>query len=250
MHRISSINNPDAPLGHHWQDATHITFGVTTLGLRYRILKFELSNFTGREPNENRYNFDKPRFDSWSYRFSANPTDHFAIQLSQAFLKSPESLEPEEDITRTTVSILHSIILGEQAHLTSSAIWGMNQKWEHQPEHSALLESNLQIRKTGLYGRYEIIQKGADELKINLNGTDELFLINALTIGASYNLLNALNTNFRIGMQGSAFLTPSKLQGLYGKAPLSAEIYIHLLPINMNALKEMRHSTMPNHLNH
>ncbi|HKZ67546.1 MAG TPA: hypothetical protein VJ111_14370, partial [Chitinophagaceae bacterium] len=58
MHRISSINNPDAPLGHHWQDATHITFGVATLGFRYKILKFELSNFTGREPDENRYNFD------------------------------------------------------------------------------------------------------------------------------------------------------------------------------------------------
>lgn len=35
MHRVSSMNNPDAPLGHHWQDATHITFGVATFGLRY-----------------------------------------------------------------------------------------------------------------------------------------------------------------------------------------------------------------------
>lgn len=34
MHRISSLNNPDAPLGHHWQDATHVTFGVATLGIR------------------------------------------------------------------------------------------------------------------------------------------------------------------------------------------------------------------------
>src|SRR5512138_1392653 len=33
MHRVSSMNNPDAPLGHHWQDATHITFGVATLGV-------------------------------------------------------------------------------------------------------------------------------------------------------------------------------------------------------------------------
>lgn len=41
MHRSSAINNPDAPLGHHWQDATHITFGVGTLGLRYKIFKAE-----------------------------------------------------------------------------------------------------------------------------------------------------------------------------------------------------------------
>ena len=34
MHRTSAENNVDAPLGHHWQDATHITFGVATLGMR------------------------------------------------------------------------------------------------------------------------------------------------------------------------------------------------------------------------
>jgi hypothetical protein len=27
MHRISGMDNPDAPIGHHWADATHITFG-------------------------------------------------------------------------------------------------------------------------------------------------------------------------------------------------------------------------------
>ncbi|WP_208419960.1 hypothetical protein [Paraflavitalea devenefica] len=250
MHRISSMNNPDAPLGHHWQDATHITFGVVTLGFRYKVLKFELSNFTGREPNENRYSFDKPRFDSWSYRFSANPTDNFAIQFSQAYIKSPESLEPEENITRTTASVLHSIILGEKTHLTSAVVWGANQKWDHRPEHSALLESNLQMNRTAIYGRYESIQKSEHELNIDINGLDELFSINALTLGASYNFLHAFNTNFRIGIQGSAFFTPSELRGLYGKLPLSAEIYIHVLPINMNALPGMKHSTMRNHSNH
>lgn len=249
MHRISSMNNPDAPLGHHWQDATHITFGVTTLGFRYKIIKFELSNFTGREPNENRYSFDRPRFDSWSYRLSVNPTDNFAVQFSQAFIKSPESLEPEENITRTTASVLHSIILGEKTHLTSAAVWGVNQKWEHRPEHSMLLESNLQMNKTAFYGRYEFIQKSGHELDIN-NGSDKLFPINALTLGTSYNFLHAFNTNFRIGIQGSAFFTPSELRAFYGRLPLSAEIYIHILPINMNALKGMKHSTMQNHSNH
>ena len=27
MHRLSAMDDPDAPLGHHYQDATHITFG-------------------------------------------------------------------------------------------------------------------------------------------------------------------------------------------------------------------------------
>ena len=33
MHRASSLDNPDAPISHHWIDATHITFGVATLGV-------------------------------------------------------------------------------------------------------------------------------------------------------------------------------------------------------------------------
>jgi hypothetical protein len=86
MHRISSMNNPDAPLGHHWQDATHITFGVATLGIRYKNFKVEGSTFTGREPDEDRFDFDKPRFDSYSYRLSFNPTENWALQFSQGFI--------------------------------------------------------------------------------------------------------------------------------------------------------------------
>ncbi|HKH59993.1 MAG TPA: hypothetical protein VKA49_04125, partial [Flavitalea sp.] len=90
MHRISALNNPDAPLGHHWQDATHIVFGVGTLGLRLKQFKFEGSIFTGREPDENRYNFDQARFDSYSYRISFNPNRDYSIQVSQGFLHEPE----------------------------------------------------------------------------------------------------------------------------------------------------------------
>ncbi|RYF53045.1 MAG: hypothetical protein EOO39_41325, partial [Cytophagaceae bacterium] len=43
MHRISAFNNPDAPLSHHWQDATHILFGVATAGFRYKWAKLEAS---------------------------------------------------------------------------------------------------------------------------------------------------------------------------------------------------------------
>ena len=32
MHRASSGENPTAPIGHHWQDSTHIANDVITLG--------------------------------------------------------------------------------------------------------------------------------------------------------------------------------------------------------------------------
>src|SRR2546425_7571047 len=31
-HRPSAVDDPLAPIGHHWQDGTHITFGVLTAG--------------------------------------------------------------------------------------------------------------------------------------------------------------------------------------------------------------------------
>jgi hypothetical protein len=42
------LYNPDAPISHHWIDATHITFGVATLGIRVGDFKLEGSSFTGR----------------------------------------------------------------------------------------------------------------------------------------------------------------------------------------------------------
>jgi hypothetical protein len=54
MHRPSAMDNPTAPLGHHWQDATHISFGVLTAGVFTRTVKLEASAFNGREPDEER----------------------------------------------------------------------------------------------------------------------------------------------------------------------------------------------------
>jgi len=233
MHRISTFNNPDAPLGHHWQDATHITFGVATIGFRYRKLKLEFSSFTGREPDENRYDFDKPGFDSYSYRLSLNPDENFSFQVSQGFLKGPEAHEPEEDITRTTASVMHAIILGEKVHLTSSLIWGLNQKTGGKQEQSTLLESNLQVNKTAIYGRYEATQKSAHELELD-QFEDRTFWINAITLGSNYNLSSICNTNFKIGAQGTLYMAPNDLEPFYGKTPAAIQVYLRLTPVNMN----------------
>ena len=33
MHRFSGVDDPEAPLSHHWLDSTHVTYGVVTAGL-------------------------------------------------------------------------------------------------------------------------------------------------------------------------------------------------------------------------
>src|SRR5438094_441958 len=74
-HRPSAADDPLAPISHHWQDGTHITFGVVTAGVFTRNAKLEASWFNGREPDEIRTNLDYAgrRLDSYSARLTVNP---------------------------------------------------------------------------------------------------------------------------------------------------------------------------------
>jgi hypothetical protein len=230
MHRVSSMNNPDAPLGHHWQDATHITFGVGTLGFRYKSFKAEGSIFTGREPDENRYDFDKPRFDSYSYRLSLNPTENWALQFSQGFIESPEALEPGEDVTRTSASVLYAKKLRMDDHFTAAAIWGLNSKHDDHKEHSLLLEGNYQFMKNALYSRYEYVQKSNEELDLGNGFPEKNFNIHAFAAGYNRRLTNFCKMELVGGTQFTIHGVDKDLQSLYGKTPVAFQIYLQLRP--------------------
>lgn len=232
MHRPSALTNPDAPLGHHWNDATHTTFGVATLGVRYGMFKIEGSSFTGREPDENRYNFDKPRFDSWSGRISASPSKQWVFQASHGFIKSPEALHPDENIKRTTASANYSTMFGEEKLFNATALWGANQVADHSAENTFLAEGSFAIKKWSIYFRYEWIQKSGEELDLSDEGYNEhaIFYINAGTIGVGYDLLQSRAANIAIGGQISVYDADDRLNSLYGKNPLAAEVYIRIYP--------------------
>jgi len=238
MHRISALNNPDAPLGHHWQDATHITFGVATLGIRYRKFKLEGSSFTGREPDENRYNFDKPRFDSYSYRLSYAPSGNFVFQVSKAMIKSPEPFL-HDDVDRTTVSAIFASRFSDNKNLTATAAWGLNKSGDHESEKSILLESNLQLSWFSVYTRYEFVEKSPTELL--LNAGQELLPIHAFTLGTTYQLGSWFGTNTALGVQGTVNPIKQSLQYFYGNQspvsvnPVSAEVYLRVIPGIMKA---------------
>jgi len=104
MHRASASENTSAPLSHHLQDSSHISFGVVTTGFSYRWFKLEGSVFNGREPGENRYNFEAHPWNSRSARLWFAPNSNWSMQVSHGFLRNPEALEPG-DVRRTTASI-------------------------------------------------------------------------------------------------------------------------------------------------
>lgn len=231
MHRVSSMNDPDAPLGHHWQDATHITFGVATLGVRYKNFKLEGSSFTGREPDEDRYDFDKARFNSYSYRLSYNPTQNWALQFSHGFIEEPEALEPGVDVTRTTASALYAKSLGANKHYSAALIWGLNDAGSDHKEHSLLLEGNYQFEKNTWFSRYEFIQKSAEELDLEDELGDEEFDIHVFSLGYNRSLLKKGFVELTAGTKATINFPAKELKPLYGNTPVGFQVYIQLRPV-------------------
>jgi hypothetical protein len=125
MHRASGMDNPEAPISHHWLDSTHITFGVLTAGFVHDDWKLEVSRFTGREPDQYRFNFDSARFDSTSARLSWNPDEHWSLQASWGFLKSPEQLEPNENETRYSASATYITPVENLGTVAATLAWGL-----------------------------------------------------------------------------------------------------------------------------
>lgn len=233
MHRISSLYMPDAPLSHHWNDGTHITYGVVTAGIRLGKFKIDGSVFTGREPDENRYDFDKPRFDSYSGRISFNPNAYWSFQASESFIKSPESTHPNENVFRTTASAVYSKPLKPGNFLNATALWGMNTNSGN--ENAALLEASLVLKRWAIFGRAEWVEKTSEELDLDATvyGETSVFPVSALTAGLSYDFLRSKALNMAIGAQGSVYAADSRLNNLYGQNPVSAEIFIRLYPPRM-----------------
>lgn len=230
MHRVSSMNNPDAPLGHHWQDATHITFGVATVGFRYRNIKIEGSSFTGREPDEERYGFDKLRFDSYSYRLSYNLSNNWALQVSQGFIHAPEPLEPGVNVKRTTASVLYAAKGRKNNHYNAALIWGYNDKGKGHRENSILLEDNYQFGRNAIFSRYEFVQKSTEELNLEDELGHNTFDIHVFSVGYNRTLLENKFIGLAIGGKMTVNFPAKELKPLYGSLPAGGQIYLQLRP--------------------
>jgi Heavy metal binding domain len=216
MHRPSAMDDPDAPIGHHWQDSTHITFGVATAGLVWRNVKVEGSIFTGREPDENRYGFDRPRFDSYSGRISWNPTKNLALQGSFGYIKSPEALDPKTNIHRTTASAIYNLPLGHDSNWSNSFVWGQNNATGEGKTQSFLIESNYQRGRDTVYFRWERVQKSGHELVLDPPDESRIFPVGGYTIGYVRDLSHGNGVDIGLGTQFTINDRPDSLDRYYG----------------------------------
>lgn len=216
MHRASAANNPDAPISHHWQDATHITWGVVTAGYSFGKVKVEGSAFKGEEPNENRWDFDRPRLDSFSSRVSWNPTKELAFQISRGVLKNPEPAEPDAHILhKMTASAIYNKSFGDDRNWASTFVWGQNYA-NRQYSNSFLVESNYDFLKNAVFGRIERVQKSGHDLVLDPSQDNDLFWLGSYSLGYVRDLVKDKGIDVGIGGMMTINSNPASLTPVYG----------------------------------
>jgi hypothetical protein len=207
-HRPSAADDPLAPISHHWQDGTHLTFGVVTAGVFTRSVRLEASWFNGREPDENRTNFDYAgrRLDSYSARLTVNPGPRWSLSTWYAYLKSPE---------------------GRLAN-------------------SVLVESALDLDGTNsFFGRAEYVRKNAEELMIASVPPTAEYDVGALALGYLRTAGTVAGLAAGVGVRGSVNFVPSSLNAVYGsRTPMGVAIYLRLRPAAPREI-EMKMDRMP-----
>jgi len=235
MHRPSAFNNPDAPISHHWQDATHITWGVITAGYSFGRVKIEASAFKGQEPDENRWAFDTPRLDSFSGRISWNPTENWALQLSHGYLKDPEPAEPDLKILRkTTASAIYNKRYSDTRNWASTFAWGRNYG-NGEGTNSFLFESNYDFGRNAIFGRAERVQKSGHELVLDHPDDHDVFWVGAYSLGYMRDIFRDKGLDVGLGGQLTVNQNPSGLVPYYGgKTHAGYQIFVRIRPSRMN----------------
>lgn len=233
-HRASAMELPQATLGHHWQDATHIANNVVTAGLTYGKFRVEASGFRGREPNENRWNIDMGPMDSWSTRLTWQPGPNWVAQVSAGRIERPEMFHAD-DVVRSTASLHYTRPLRRGADWSISVIWARNYKTVGRyGTNSLLAETVTPITRNNLItGRFEWSQR--DELfeydhdlahDILDRTGKRAFHVGAYTVGYTREVGTTARIRTAVGFNFTAYNVASELKPFYGSRPVAASAFL------------------------
>lgn len=217
-HRISAMPSPLAPITHHWLDATHITYGVATGGVYGGRWKAETSVFNGREPDDDRANFDFGAMDSWSGRVWFLPTKRWALQVSGGRLKEAEAGHdggPRIDVNRVTASATYHRAFRTGSTWASTVAWGRNHEPGSDATNAVLAETNLTFdERDTWFGRFELSEKSSHDLALENN---EVFTVAKLQAGYTRYLSDWRGLKPGIGAGLSAGIVQKPLTPFYGR---------------------------------
>jgi hypothetical protein len=231
MHRASAIDNPTAPLGHHTFDSTHIAFGVVTAAVDRGPFVLEGSLFNGREPDDQRWNFDFGRLDSFSGRLWYRPHAEWELQLSSGRLASPEQLEPG-NIVRTTASVSWTRAKnGRMSSVTQG--FGRNDT-DHGARNAFFVEGARHAGANTFYSRFEAVQVETALLQTGLvvegHAAEANDTVVAFTAGGVRDVGRWRGFEGGFGADVTFYRVPDSLQPQYSSHPVSFHVFFRLRP--------------------
>ena len=215
-HRPSASEIPQATLGHHWQDATHIAYNVATVAVKHDWLRLEASGFYGTEPGENRWTVYWGPMNSYSARLSVFPTRHLMAQVSSGRLTKPERQEPG-DVIRSTASVSYS-----RGGSNTSLIWGRDHDtFTHHNLNSYLAETVVPFRaRNFVTARWELVDK--DELF----ASGDIYRIGSYTAGYTRDIAVIDGVETGIGANASVYTLPDAIKPFYGSRPWGVNVFL------------------------
>jgi hypothetical protein len=208
----------------------------------------EGSVFNGREPDQNRWDFDFGRLDSVSGRVWFKPAANWDLQVSTGHLKDPEALEPGA-IQRTTASAGWMNHRGDDFSALTVG-YGVNDT-DHGLRHAAFVELTRRSGTTSVFGRAELVQVET-ELLLDAH-TDQPSsrrdAVGAFTVGVvrDFPAWRAFETG--LGADVTFYAVPDILRATHGSEPVSFQIFLRMRPPagpmgrmwNMRMSAPMRH---------
>ena len=232
MHRASAAEYPFAPLSHHTFDSTHVSYGVVTAALDHGPFVIEGSVFNGREPDDNRWDFDFGPLDSVSGRFWYKPTDRWEFQVSTGHLTHPEELDPD-DVQRSTASGSWMRRTGSDFTAVTMG-YGLNATHDTN-RHAVFGELTQRIGNNALFTRVEVLQVETDLLlhhtiPASAASASRRDTVGAFTAGATREVLRWRGLEGAVGAAATFYAVPDALRGAYGSHPVSLQVYFRLRP--------------------
>jgi hypothetical protein len=232
VHRLSASANPTAPLSHHNQDSTHISFDVLTLGLTAGIFTLEGSGFHGAEPDENRWDIQAGPINSYAVRLTAQPLPGVTVQFSGGHLTNPEAAEPGNQNRFTAMLAYQKAVPG--GFVAVSLITGQNQEEHHgQRFWGTLLEWTCKFANwNSIYGRLEAVDRDLFELRFKRQRPEEVPLdrtrVYAGTLGYVRDFPIVPKVVTGVGGDVTFYRYTDRLDTVYSSNPVSFHVFARI----------------------
>lgn len=247
MHRVSARNDPAAPLGHHWQDASHVSYGVVTIAMALRSIEIAGSAFNARESDyEHPWpDFRNAKLDSYSGRASWT-TSRVMTAAWWGFISSHDPFEAASPMHRYGGSVSTSLPGVGGGAWSTTAIWGMNLHHHggashavlhgdpnaspHHHSSSLLLETNLDLgARDAVFARAERVMKNGEELGFLGGDLTALYDVRSLSAGYRHVVSQIERAQVGIGGRATVDFVPQSLEATYGtRTPKGVSLYLSL----------------------